>query len=82
MPIYLDNQTRPVLKRLLEKRMKESPKDFVSERILRAVEADERRLESITNCEHEVGEFTGHKTCCVKCGAYFEPGMGFSWSRA
>lgn len=81
MALYLDNQTRPVLKRLLQKRLLDYPKDFVSERLLKAVEADENRLQEISICEHESAKYTGKKTCCAKCGSFYGPGMGFSWNK-
>ena len=80
MAIYLDNQTRPVLKRLLKKRLEASPKDFVTERILGAVEADERRLEEMGDCNHEPGNYIGEKNCCSKCGSFYSPGMGEGWT--
>lgn len=33
-------------------------------------------------CSHEVGEYTGKKKCCTKCGAYPEKGCFESWSLA
>lgn len=76
MAIYLDNQTGPVLKRLLEKRLVESPKDFVTQRLLDMVISDDKRKEDIGNCEHEKGKRFSQETLCIKCGSYYEPGMG------
>ena len=60
--------------------MEASPKDFVSERILKAVIADEERLQRLAECKHEEAKYLGHKTCCSKCGANFKKGHGFEWS--
>lgn len=77
MAIYLDEQTRPYLERLL-KNIKET--DFIGKRIQGMLEADAKRLDEISKCEHISGEYIGHKTCCTKCGSFFEPGMGQSWT--
>ena len=80
MALYLDDQTGPVLKCLLETRLKESPKDFVSKRLLDAVNADDNRKIGISDCKHVEGEYVGKKTCCVKCEGNFKVGHGISWS--
>ena len=79
MAIYLDEQTRPVLERIIKKWREEHPKDFVADRIQGALESDAAQLKFRTDCEHIDGEYVGHKTCCTKCGAFHEVGMGQSW---
>lgn len=80
MPIYLDEQTRPELKRILDKWIETHPTDFIAERLQKALEADNFRLQVIRDCKHEPGVYAGEKACCVHCGANYEPGMGEHWS--
>lgn len=80
MAIYLDDQTRPVLTRIIKKWRAEHPTDFVADRIQKALDADQSRLDGIASCEHKKGEYVGEETCCVKCGSYFEEGMGKHWT--
>ena len=54
--------------------------DFITERILKSLEADQARLDNIAQCEHIKASYVGHKTCCGKCESLYEPGMGESWS--
>lgn len=76
MALYLDDQTRPYL----ERKFKTVPDtDFIGKRIQSMLAADKLRLESMARCEHVAGEYVGKKTCCVKCDAFFEEGMGQSW---
>lgn len=79
MAIYLDQQTRPVLKRIIKKWQEAHPKDFVADRIMGSIITDEKRLEEIAFCQHTIARYVGKKTCCSKCGAYYNPGMGFDW---
>lgn len=76
MAIYLEDKERNLLVKLLEK----YPKTWwIHYSVLKKVKADQLRIEKIRNCKHEKGTYTGKKTCCVKCDAYFEEGMGFEW---
>lgn len=69
MAIYLDEQTRPYLERLIKKRVEKSDKDFIAERIDKMLVADQERLNSIRECSHITGTYSGKKTCCTKCGS-------------
>lgn len=76
MAIYLDDQTRS----WLERKTKDlSEGDFIGKRVKGMLEADRARLAEIGACVHTPGEYTGHKTCCAKCGANYEPEMGETW---
>lgn len=79
MAIYLDEQTRPYLERLINKQVEKSDKDFVAKRIKSALETDAARLDGISKCDHSFGKYIGEKDCCAKCGA-FDVGMGESWT--
>lgn len=81
MAIYLDEQTRPVMERIIKKWLEDHPKDFVAERIQGSLETDANRLKGIAECEHIEGEYVGHKTCCTKCGSLYKPGMCQSWTK-
>ena len=76
MAIYLDEQTRPALTRIIKKWREEHPKDFVADRIQKALDSDLKRLDGIASCEHRRGKYIGEQNCCIKCGSYYEPGMG------
>jgi hypothetical protein len=80
MPIYLDEQTRPVLESIIKKWIELHPKDFVAERIQKSLASDQARLDSISQCQHTTARYVGTKTCCAKCGSFYEPGMGEKWS--
>jgi len=67
MAIYLDEQVGPHLKYLLQKQLKNSPKDFVADRLLKMVEADDERKKKIALCDHQWNEMTGHHVQCDKC---------------
>lgn len=76
MAIYLDNQLRVYL----ERKFKDvADTDFIGKRVQTALRADRERIESIEACNHQKGDYTGTKTCCVKCGSLFEKGMSESW---
>jgi hypothetical protein len=74
MAIYLDQQTRPYLEKLIATRQ-----DFIAKRIQETLKADHERLDGIHNCEHVFGKYLGEKECCTKCGTY-DVGMGESWT--
>lgn len=76
MAIYLDDQIRGYLEYKF-KEVKDS--DFIGKRFQKMLKADRERLEEIGNCEHEAGVYKGSKTCCVKCGSNYEPGMSETW---
>lgn len=80
MPIYLDEQTRPTLIRIIDKWLETHTTDFVAGRIKKALDSDVRRLEIILDCTHEPGIYAGEKACCKFCSSPYEPGMGESWS--
>jgi hypothetical protein len=77
MAIYLDEQTRSWLERAT-RNISES--DFIGKRVKKMLEADRLRLEEIAKCDHVARTYVGEKECCCKCGSYFEPGMGESWT--
>lgn len=79
MAIYLDDQTRPYLERLIKKQIEKSDKDFIAQRLQGMLQTDRDRLERIAVCEHEPGEYKGRKTCCTRCESFYEPGMGETW---
>ena len=64
----------------MKQRIAKSKLDFIAVRILKAIEAEETRLEEQANCQHEEAEFVGKKTCCAKCESYFKVGHGFEWT--
>lgn len=76
MALYLDNQTRSYLERLV-KDIPES--DFIGKRLQKMLETDRQRLAELAECDHVKGTYSGKKECCSKCGSFFEPGMGESW---
>ena len=73
MALYLDDQTRPHLERIYKV---VSDTDFVGKRIQGMLEADKQRLDDIGGCAHTPTTYTGTKTCCGKCGSFYEEGMG------
>lgn len=79
MAIYLDNQTRTYLERLIDKRVEKSDSDFIAKRVQGMLKADRERLEEIADCDHKYGIYKGKKTCCVKCGN-MNKSMGFEWT--
>jgi len=79
MAIYLDQQTRPYLERLIKNQIIKSDKDFIAKRIMSMLETDQKRLDGIRDCKHEFAKYIGEKTCCVHCGTY-DDGMGESWT--
>lgn len=64
MVLYLDNQTRPYLERLV-KNIKET--DFIGKRLQGMLEADRERLETISTCAHKQGKYKGTRIGCVHC---------------
>ena len=76
MAIYLDDQTRTYLERKFKT---VSDTDFIGKRVQGMLESDRRRIENIAQCDHVAGEYEGNKTCCTKCDAFYEKGMGQSW---
>lgn len=79
MAIYLDEQTRPSLTRIVKKWVEEHPKDFVADRIKKYLDSDASRLEEISRCQHTTARYVGFRKCCGKCGSFYEKGMGESW---
>jgi hypothetical protein len=77
MALYLDEQTRPYLEKKFENT---EDWDWIGKRIQTMLKADRERLEKIALCEHVAGEYVGKKTCCTKCGSYFDEGMGQNWT--
>jgi hypothetical protein len=78
--IFLDDQTRPYIERLIKKQIEASDKDFIAKRLWKMLESDRERLETIGKCQHKPASYTGHKTCCVYCGSNYEEGMGEDWT--
>lgn len=77
MALYLDEQTRPYL----ERKFKEvADSDFIGKRIQGMLKADSERLDVIEACKHIAGQYVGKKTCCIKCEAFYEEGMGRTWT--
>jgi hypothetical protein len=68
MAIYLDEQVGPYLKYLLQKKLKDSPKDFVAERLLKMVIADDERKAKIASCPHRYQPMYGFHEICPDCG--------------
>lgn len=79
MAIYLDEQTRPYLTRIL-RGIKDT--DFIGKRLQKMLQADLERLEEMRKCNHREGTYTGIKHCCVICGSFFKPGHGEEWDIA
>lgn len=65
--IFLDEQTGPELKRLLKKEIELHPKNFIAPRILKSIEADDKRKQIISTCEHEYSPMYGFHDKCNKC---------------
>lgn len=77
MALYLDEQTRPYL----EAKFKTVPdSDFIGKRIQGMLKADSERLDEIDACFHLPADYVGKKTCCSKCGSFFDEGMGQTWT--
>ena len=81
MALYLDQQTGPTLKRILEKWIESHPSDFIAPRILDSIESDDKRKQEIADCKHKYSHYSGKKDCCNRCGNYAE-GMGFEWEHS
>ena len=67
MPIYLDEQTGPMLLMLLKRELKRLPTNFVADRLLKMVETDDARKEQIRTCEHDHQPLYGYHEHCGKC---------------
>lgn len=78
MAIYLDEQTRPYLERIV-KNIKET--DFIGKRVQKMLQADRERLSEMGKCDHQPAEYTGKKSCCGICGCLYEAGMGEEWTK-
>lgn len=78
MALYLDEQTRPYLERLIKKAVEKSDKDFIAKRLQGMLKTDQARLDDIANCEHKYGEYVGKEQRCMKCGTH-DVGMGTEW---
>lgn len=70
MAIYLDEQTRPYLERIIKKQVEASDKDFIAKRIDDMLKSDRQRIEDIGNCKHIYEDYIGEKNSCSKCGTY------------
>lgn len=79
MAIYLDEQTRPLIEKLVKDRQDSHPKDFIADRLAKALEADRDRLKALAICEHSPAFYLGKKACCAKCNSFYKPGQGESW---
>lgn len=73
--IYLLPEETKYLLELLKKQ----PEFWVRDKIIEKLEDDVNEKERHEKCEHVKGAYTGTKTCCKKCGAYYEEGMGVKW---
>jgi hypothetical protein len=72
MAIYLDQQTRPYLERLIKKQIEKSEKDFIAVRIKDMLETDRRRIENCEKCDHEYIEYVGERISCCKCDDFLQ----------
>jgi len=72
MAIYLDEQVGPYLKQLLKRELVRLPSNFVAKRLLKMVESDDERKQTIATCEHDWNPLIGHKTQCNKCGGLLD----------
>lgn len=52
---------------LLKRELKRLPSNFVAERLLKMVEADDLRKETIANCDHDYQKLYGFHEQCTKC---------------
>lgn len=77
MKIYLNEYTKPYLKRLLRNI---TDTDFVGKMLQDEIEMDDIREKKVADCEHVTGEFVGVKKCCEKCSAMVEKGHMESWT--
>ena len=68
MAIYLDEQVGPMLKQLLKRELLRLPSNFVAERLLKMVVADDERKAKIASCTHEYIPLVGHREECNVCG--------------
>jgi hypothetical protein len=53
---------------------------WVTNKLIGKLEDQLKEKETRSHCTHIKASYTGHKDCCGKCGAFYEPGMGFDWS--
>lgn len=72
MAIYLDQQTRPYLERLIKKQIEKSDKDFIAKRILSSLESEKQTIQECSDCEHDIRTYKGVKKMCSKCSLMFE----------
>lgn len=70
MAVYLEEEERELL--LLALTAHRANKPWVLDRVVEKIKSDAQRLEDIKVCEHNVGVYTGSKTCCTKCGQLLE----------
>ena len=75
MAIYLLPEETKYLKDLLEKQ----PKWWVKDKLIEKIEDDQFRRGEMAVCNHSKAEYVGEKTCCSKCGSFYEPGMKVTW---
>lgn len=75
--IILEPRDRDYVIELIRKHPSGKPWD--DKRILGKFEDDVAEKERMAICEHLPGSYIGKKDCCVKCGSFYESGMGFSW---
>jgi hypothetical protein len=72
MAIYLDQQTRPYLERLIRNQIIKSDKDFIAKRIMSMLESEEKTIKEMSECEHEFVEYVGSRISCCKCNSFQE----------
>lgn len=54
--------------------------DWKGKLFVKQLESDRKRVEAIEQCDHTPRVYQGRKTCCGKCGAFYQKGMGFTWT--
>lgn len=79
MALYLDDQTRGWLER---KTRNVADTDFIGKRVQKMIETDSQRLDDMAVCDHQPVHYIGEKTCCGRCGSFYEKGMGQTWTMA
>lgn len=81
MAIYLEPKEAEYLRGLLQPIILNKTGEYwLADYILKEVESDQSIKQDQANCAHEEGTYTGEKTCCMKCGAFFEKGQSHSWT--
>lgn len=73
--IYLLPEETKYLLDLLQKQ----PEWWGRDKLIEKIQDDKNEKTQRKYCKHIKGTYRGTKTCCAKCGGYYEGGMGVKW---